>query len=247
VNAIERAQKAGFDGVQLQFSHGYLLSSFLSPHMNKRRDKWGGSTENRFRIIKEIMEKAREKVGAYPIIAKINGYEKSGDGLKLEEAVLIAKYLEKSGCDAIEISCGIAEEGFMALRGEFPFAMIAKHNPLMKRVPKLFYPVVKLILKHYLASPEPRYLFNVASAMEIKKNVSIPVIVVGGIRSLSDIENIIRNEQSDFVSMAKPFIIEPAIVKKFMEGKQAQSRCLDCNYCQIGIEKSSLRCYYGRI
>ncbi|HMM19956.1 MAG TPA: NADH:flavin oxidoreductase [Selenomonadales bacterium] len=246
-SAVERADKAGFDGVQLQLSHGYLLSAFLSPHMNKRKDKWGGTTENRFRIVKEIMERAREKVGDFPIIAKINGYEKSKDGLKPDEAVLIARYLEKSGCDAIEVSCGIAEEGFMALRGDFPFDMIAKHNHLMKRVPRLLHPMVKPILQYYFASPEPRHLYNVASAMKIKKNVSMPVIVVGGIRNLADIKHIIRNEQSDFVSMAKPFIIEPDIVKRLMEGKQPESRCIDCNYCQIGIEKSPLKCYYGKI
>ncbi|EGW38821.1 NADH:flavin oxidoreductase [Desulfosporosinus sp. OT] len=247
VSAVERAKKAGFDGVQLQLSHGYLLSSFLSPHMNKRKDKWGGSTENRFRIVKEIMERAREKVGYYPIIAKINGYEKSKDGITLEEAVLIAKCLEKSKCDGIEVSCGIAEEGFMALRGDFPFAMIAKHNHLMKRIPKILYPVVKPVLKYSFASPEPRYLYNVNSAKKIKENVKIPVIVVGGIRKLKDIEDIINNEQSDFVSMSRPFIIEPNIVKKFMEGKQQQSKCINCNYCQIGIERNPLKCYYGKI
>jgi 2,4-dienoyl-CoA reductase-like NADH-dependent reductase (Old Yellow Enzyme family) len=247
VNAIERAKKAGFDGVQLQISHGYLLSSFLSPHMNKRKDKWGGSIENRFRIVKEIMERAREKVGDYPIISKINGYEKSKDGLKLDEAISIAKHLEKSRCDAIEVSCGIAEEGFMATRGDFPFDMIAKHNHLMKKVPKILYPVVRPVLKHSFASPEPRYLYNVNSAKKIKENIKIPVIVVGGIRKLEDIEGIINSGQSDFVSMARPFIIEPAIVKKFMEGKQQQSRCIDCNYCQIGIEKNPLRCYYGKV
>jgi 2,4-dienoyl-CoA reductase-like NADH-dependent reductase (Old Yellow Enzyme family) len=247
VTAIERAKKAGFDGVQLQLSHGCLLSSFLSPHMNKRKDKWGGNTENRFRIVKEIIERARKRVGNYPIIAKVNGHERSKDGMKLDEAIVIAKYLEKSSCDAIEVSCGIGEEGFTVTRGDFPFDMIAKYNHLMKKVPKILYPVFKPILKHSFASPEPRYLYNVDSAMQIKRNIKIPVIVVGGIRKLEDIESIIRNGQSDFISMAKPFIIEPTIVKKFREGKQQQSRCIDCNYCQIGVEKNSVKCYYGKI
>jgi 2,4-dienoyl-CoA reductase-like NADH-dependent reductase (Old Yellow Enzyme family) len=219
VSAVDRAKKAGFDGVQLQLSHGYLLSSFLSPHMNKRKDKWGGSTENRFRIVKEIMERAREKVGDFPIISKINGYEKSKDGLKLDEAILIAKYLENLGCNAIEVSCGIAEEGFVASRGGFPFEMIAKYNHLMKKVPPMLYPLVKIVLKNRFASPEPQYLYNVNNAKKIKENVKIPVIVVGGIRKLEDIEHIINNGQSDFISMARPFIIEPDIVKRFMEGK----------------------------
>ncbi|SEP47329.1 NADH:flavin oxidoreductase [Propionispora vibrioides] len=246
-SAIERAKKAGFDGVQLQLSHGYLLSSFLSPHMNKRIDKWGGSSENRFRIVKEIMKKSREKVGDFPIIAKINGYEKSKDGLKLDEAILIAKYLESSRCNAIEVSCGIAEEGFMASRGSFPFEMIAKYNHLMKKVPKILYPLVKIVLKNRFASPEPKYLYNVDNAKKIKENIKIPVIVVGGIRKLEDIKSIINYGQSDFISMARPFIIEPDIVKKFMEGKQQESGCIDCNYCQIGIEESFLKCYYGKV
>ncbi|HBE77132.1 MAG TPA: NADH:flavin oxidoreductase [Firmicutes bacterium] len=247
VIAIERAKKAGFDGVQLQLSHGYLLSSFLSPHMNKRNDKWGGSTENRFRIVKKIMERAREKVVDYPILAKMNGYEKSKDGIKLEEALIIARNLEKASCDAIEISCGIAEEGFVGIRGEFPFDMIAQHNHLMQKMPKILYPFIKPVLKHSFASPEPRYLYNLDSAIEIKKNIKIPVIVVGGIRKLEDAYNMIQREQCDFIAMSRPFIIEPTIVKKFKENKQQQSKCIDCNYCQIGVEKTPVKCYYGKM
>lgn len=126
VKAAARAKKAGFDGVQLHLAHGFLLSSFLSPHMNKREDQWGGSMENRFRIIREILEKTRKSVGNYPILAKINGYEISKDGLKITEAITIAKYLEETGCDAIEVSCGIAEEGFVFARGEFPIEVLIK-------------------------------------------------------------------------------------------------------------------------
>lgn len=247
VNAIERAKKVGFDGVQLQLSHGALLSAFLSPHMNKREDKWGGNTEKRFRIVAEVMERTRNRVGNYPILVKINGYEKSKDGLKVEEAVLIAKYLEKSSCNAIEVSCGIAEEGFMATRGDFPFDIIAKDNHLMKKISKIMYPIVNPILKHAYASPHPIHLYNLSCAMEIKKHVKIPIIVVGGIRRLNDIETIIEKEQCDFVSMSRPFIIEPTIARKFIESKQLKSKCIDCNYCQIGVEKNPVKCYYGKI
>lgn len=124
VLCIERAKKSGFDGVQLHLAHGYLLSSFLSPHMNKRKDKWGGNTENRFKIVKEILLRARKLVGNYPIIAKINAYEKSSDGMNIHEAITISQYLEKFGCDAIEVSCGIGEDGFYVTRGDFPFDFI---------------------------------------------------------------------------------------------------------------------------
>ena len=247
VLAVQRAKKAGFNGVQLHAAHGYLLSSFLSSHMNKRTDKWGGDTENRFRIIGEIIRQARARVGEYPILAKINAYEKSKDGIKLEEAVKISRYLEQAGCDCIEVSCGIAEEGFVTTRGDFPFEMISAENFKMEKVPKLLHPLVGLVIKRTMDSPEPRFLYNLPHAEEIKKHVNVPVIVVGGIRKLEDIRNIIEQERCDFVSMSRPFIIEPNLVKKFKEGRQSESKCINCNYCLIGSETHPLKCYCGRM
>lgn len=246
VLGIERARKAGFDGVQLHLAHGYLLSSFLSPHMNKRNDKWGGNFENRFRIIKEIMEKARKLADDFPILVKINAYEKSKDGMKIEEAIKISKYLEELGCDAIEVSCGIAEDGFLISRGGFPFDILVKDNFRMKKIPKLLNPIVKPILTETMGSPKPFFLYNLNSAEEIRKHVKIPIIVVGGIRKLEDIKNIIEQDRCDFVSMSRPFIIEADIVKKFKEGKQNESKCINCNYCMVGVEERPLKCYYGR-
>ena len=245
--SIERAKKAGFDGVQLHLAHGYLLSSFLSPHMNKRTDKWGGSTENRFKIVSEIMKLAREKIGSYPILVKMNAYEKSKDGMKIDEAIKIAKLLEQSGCDAIEVSCGIAEEGFVSSRGGFPYDIITKYNHRTSKLPKVILPLIKPVLKMTMSSPKPYFLYNVSNAEEIKKHVKIPVIVVGGIRKIQEINDIIEQDKSDFVSMSRPFIIESDIVKKFKEGKQAESKCINCNYCMIGTEVDSLKCYFGRI
>ncbi len=247
VKGIERAKKAGFDGVELHLAHGYLLSSFLSPHMNKRKDRWGGNTENRFRIVKEILLKARETVRDYTIIAKINAYEKSNDGMKIDEAIKISKYLEEAGCDAITVSCGIAEDGFFTLRGDFPFEIMEHDNFRIKELPKFVRNLAKPVLERKFKSPTPYSSYNLDSAEKIKKQVSIPVITVGGIRKLSEIEEIIEGNKSDLVAMAKPFIIEPNIVKKFKEGKQTESRCINCNYCIIGIEERPLRCYYGKL
>lgn len=244
--AIERSKKAGFDGVQLHLAHGYLLASFLSPHMNKRTDHWGGSTENRFRIVKEILQQARAIVGDYPILAKINAYEKSADGMQLEEAIVIAKYLEKYGCDAIEVSNGIIEDGFWFSRGDFPFNIIVEDNFRLKHIPVFLRPLIKPVLEKQLQSPQPYSLFNLNSAEQIRKAVNIPVIVVGGIRKLSEIRDIIENDRCDFVSMAKPLIIEPNLVQKFKTGAQMESKCINCNYCVIGIEARPLKCYYGR-
>lgn len=246
VLAIERAKAADFDGVQLHLAHGYLLSSFLTPHMNKRKDQWGGSTENRFRIAEEIIQLARKRVGDYPILVKMNAWESSRDGIKLPEAIKIAKMLEEAGYDAIEVSCGIIEEGFVTPRGEVPYEMIIQQSDRLKKTPKIFYPVVKGVIKRAVASPEPRFLYNVDNATEIKERVKIPIIVVGGIRNLPDIAEIIQSEKSDYVSMSRPFIIEPGIVKKFRTGKQTESKCINCNYCMVGLQSTPLKCYYGK-
>ena len=84
----------GFDGVQLHGAHGYLLSAFLSPAQNRRADKWGGSTENRFRVIGQIIKRSKKKHGDFPIFIKVNGYDFQENGMREPEAVKIAKLLE---------------------------------------------------------------------------------------------------------------------------------------------------------
>jgi 2,4-dienoyl-CoA reductase-like NADH-dependent reductase (Old Yellow Enzyme family) len=125
--------------------------------------------------------------------------------------------------------------------------MIETNNFKMEKIPKFLNPLVGLVIERTMASPEPHFLYNLAHAEEIKKNVNIPVIVVGGIRKLEDIKYIIKQGRCDFVSMSRPFIIEPNLVKKFKEGRQSESKCVNCNYCLIGSETNPLKCYCGRI
>lgn len=110
--AVRRAQAAGFDAVQLHVAHGFLLSSFISPYTNRRTDEWGGPVENRTRIIAEIVRRAREMVGDFPIMAKMNATDGLGDkGLDAPECVEVARALESAGICAIEVSDGIFEAG----------------------------------------------------------------------------------------------------------------------------------------
>lgn len=247
VQGIKNAKGAGFDGVQIHLAHGYLLSEFVSPRMNKRRDEWGGSTENRFRIIKMIFDKARKEVGNYPIIAKINGYETLKNGITIEESVKIAKLLEQAGCDGIEVSNGTLKAGLATMRGQVPWKMVIAQNEKLNKMPKFTKKIVGVIANKAYPQPQPKALYNVDAAIAIKKAVNIPVIIVGGITKLEEIEGLIHNKKFDAVSMARPFIIEPNLVNKFKENKQTQSKCIQCNFCIIGCEKEPLRCYYGKV
>ncbi len=91
------------------------------------------------------------------------------------------------------------------------------------------------------------YNYNVDSAERIKKKLDIPVVVVGSIRTLNDIENITETKGIDFVSLRRPFIIEPNIVNKFQERKAIESKCIDCGYCLLGVGTKKLKCYFGKI
>lgn len=110
VLAAQLAQMAGLDGVELHCAHGYLLGEFLSPSTNKRTDKYGGSFENRVRIVVEIMEGIRGRCGpSFPLCVRISAEEFLDDGVALTDGVEIAAALERAGADCIDVSCGIYE------------------------------------------------------------------------------------------------------------------------------------------
>lgn len=246
ISAIERAKKAGFAGVQIHAAHGYLLSEFLSGGLNRRKDRWGGSTGNRFRIISEIMEGARNLVGDYPVLAKFSAYDNLKNGIREDEAVQLAIMFQKAGVDALEVSCG-ANDGLSTIRApKIPSAAIAANTlPVKIRsalLGSLVQKFIPLVVKRY----DPVYNYNISTAEKIKQNVDIPVIAVGGIRNINDINSFISEKKADYVSMCRPFIIEPDIVNKFKNGKQAASRCIDCCHCMFGPHDKPVRCYYGK-
>ena len=248
VLAIERAEKAGFDGVQLHAAHGYLLSEFLSPDMNRREDRWGGTTENRGRILREIIEKARKRVGDYPILVKLNGYDFQPHGMRVEEAAKIASMLQAAGCDGIEVSCGVVDDGLSTIRGpEVPVEAALEYSFRLKDKPALIKKMIPAISPLFVKPYEPVDNYNVCAAMEIKERVDIPVIAVGGIKDLGDIREIIQGNMADYVGMSRAFIIEPDIVNLFQAELSDASECISCCYCIVSIEEKPIECYYGEL
>lgn len=199
--AMLRAKKAGCDGVQIHIAHGYLLSEFISPYTNRREDQWGGSIENRTRILKEIITSGKRLVGEdYPVLVKLNttdGFDGAGY-LTTEDALYAAKLLDSLGVAAIEVSGGIKE----SKKG---FAWPGINTPEKEA---------------YFAS----------AAKKIKAEVSCPVILVGGLRSKSVMESVIEKGIADMVALCRPFIKEPDLVKRFING-QARVTCASCNGC----------------
>lgn len=246
VSAIERAQKAEFDGVQINAAHGYLLSGFLSPAMNQREDQWGGSSENRFRIIRKIFENSRKRVGNFPILIKINAYDDQSEGMRLDESIKIAQKLQNVGCDAIEVSCGVRDDGFSTVRvPQLYLESMIKHSFRLKDQPLIAKKIMTHVLPLMVHRYDPIYNYNVCAAREIKKHVTIPIIVVGGIRDIGAITQVINEHMADYIAMSRPFIIEPDLVNNFKTKKQSSSECLSCGLCAVTMEDMTTQCHYG--
>ena len=112
IQSSRRAKEAGFDGVELHVAHGYLLSSFISPYTNRRKDEWGGTLTNRLRIVVEIIQGIKKLLGKeFPLIVKLNSSDFLPEGLNIDESIEIAKILESEGTDGLEVSGGMAEAG----------------------------------------------------------------------------------------------------------------------------------------
>lgn len=249
VSAAVRAEKAGFDGVQLHGGHGYLLHDFMSPYGNRRNDKWGGSLENRCRIVELIIKGIKDNTNL-PVWIKLSAEDNRRGGMNIDYSVEVCKRLEKAGCDAIEVSCGSVQDGMNTMRSTvLPMDAVFKYREPCASFPKMLkkiaLPAAKLI-NPLIKQPQPLENFNVANAEKIKKNVSIPVIVVGGIYKVSDMKEILDSDKADFISLCRPFICEPNLVKKLKDGQQ-EAKCIMCNYCGLVIEKEPTRCLYGKV
>ncbi len=223
--AARRTKEAGFDGVQLHAAHGYLLSGFLSPYTNKRQDKYGGSTENRVRIIENIYERTVDLVGKdFPILIKMNGDDFLENGLTVEESKKIAKMLSKMGFAAIEVSGAMWD---VALRTQEELGFLP-----------VFIPESRVDI-----DSKDKEAYNLPFAKEIKKVIDVPLIMVGGIRSIDVIEKILKEGDADFVALSRPLIREPDLPNKWLKGIGSETcECISCNACLGSTTTGQLRC-----
>jgi 2,4-dienoyl-CoA reductase-like NADH-dependent reductase (Old Yellow Enzyme family) len=239
--AASRAKKAGFDGIQIHAAHGYLLSNFLSPLLNRRTDEWGGDPARRFMLLKRVYESVRESTGSdFPIIAKINISEHMSGGISLEEATQHIGQLSELGIDAVEISCGsVAFAPFYQSRGLVPIKEFSGKFPRLSR------PFVRMVLE--AAFPERKYVFeegyNLWAAEKVRTVMGDkPLIVVGGLRSLEFMDTMVRERRADFVSLCRPFVREPLVVNRWRNGDIEKAGCTNCNKCfaRVGLDKPLL-------
>lgn len=198
--AAQRAQKAGFDAVEIHGAHAYLIAQFLSPLTNHRQDVYGGNCDGRTRFAREILIEVRKAVGPdFPIIFRLAVSEILEGGIDPQESADIAKMLMNTGVDAFDLSVGT-------------------HYRLNRSMCSELEPM----------SYVQGWRLNLVEKM--KKHLKVPVIAVGPFREPNIAEKAIKEGKVDFVALGRPFIADPQWAVKALKGRDAEiNRCISCN------------------
>lgn len=240
--AARRAREAGADGVQIHAAHGYLIAEFLSPFFNRRTDAWGGSPENRFRFLREIILAVRQHAGDdFPVLVKIVHDDGTPEtGMTPELAADVAGRLAGLGIAGLELSAGgTSWAPFRMSRGEVPLEELTRVFPWVVR------PMMRRRLGAMSAAAafEPDY--NAAAARVVRRALGeVPLILVGGIRELASMEALVSSGAADLISLCRPLVREPRLVAHLAAGKATAARCTSCNRCFAAVaQRLPLRCY----
>jgi 2,4-dienoyl-CoA reductase-like NADH-dependent reductase (Old Yellow Enzyme family) len=236
--AAQMAVRAGFDAIELHAGHGYLLSQFLSPWTNSRKDRYGGSLENRLRFPVSVIKHVREVVGPdYPIIVKMNCEDGFKGGLTIDEAVEAAKSFEAAGASMLVPSCGFtARTSFYMMRGNVPIWDYVKSekNPVTKMGMALF--------GRFMVKEVPfTELFLFDQAKRIKDAVKIPVACIGGVCSVEDMDKAMK-EGFEFIQIGRATIRDPNVIRKMQSGEITASDCDHCNRCVAAMAAQGVMC-----
>jgi 2,4-dienoyl-CoA reductase-like NADH-dependent reductase (Old Yellow Enzyme family) len=219
--AAKRAQQVGFDMVQIDAARDSLLSQFLSPHTNKREDQWGGSLQGRCKIHFDVINAIKSEVGnSFPLSIKLGMQDGFVGGLMFSEGKELAIKLAQNGdLDGLEVSQG--------LQG---------HN------------WDETVLKININTQQDEGYFH-AWTQTIKNDTkNVAIIMNGGLRSYTYMEEIIKNNVADLIALCRPLIKQPALIKMWKEKSSSRSECTSCNNCILALMQGlPFDCYLDKV
>jgi len=230
-------EAAGFDALEVHLGHNYLPSAFLSPALNDRTDRFGGSLENRARLSREILKAVREAVGGrLAIVAKLNMIDAVPKGLGIEESLEVARMIESDGTlDALVLTGGSSFGNPMFLfRGDAPRKEFAAALPPLLRLG------FKLVGQKFMPDTPFEEAYFEAHARRFKDALDLPVILLGGINRRETIEKALGDGFA-FVQMGRALLREPDLLLRMQSGEQRAGICIHCNRCMASIY-SGTRC-----
>ena len=203
----DRARTAGFDGVQIHSAHGYLFNQFLSPLFNHRNDEYGGDIKNRARALMEGVQAIREAVGK-------------------DYPVLV----KLNSTDGLENGLNLEESvqiGDMLAKSAIDAIEISGGLPLS----------AKLMPSRFGINSAEKEAYFQDAARAFKKEIDVPIILVGGNRSFQVAEHLVEEEVADYISMSRPFIREPDLINRWKSGDLSKATCVSDNMCFGAAQK----------
>ncbi len=243
--AVHTAHEAGFDSVEVHAGHGYLISQFLSPWTNRRRDEFGGSLENRMRFMKmcltEVMEVAAQDNMA--VLVKHNMEDGFRSGIQIPESIEIAKEIEKFGVNGIVLSSGFVSRAPMAvMRGRIPTKTMSHYMGWNEWLQKI---VVDLFGKWLITDYKFEECFFLENAKKFREALTGPLVYVGGIVSREGIEKVL-DAGFEMVQMARCLINDPSFVNKMKNGDiTTRSGCDHRDYCIARMYSKDMQCCHN--
>lgn len=238
-NAVRLAKDAGFDCVEIHAGHGYLISQFLSPYTNHRRDHWGGDLNHRMDFMRLCIDEVmRAAGGEIAVVVKTNMRDGFRGGNDLPEGIIIAQELEKLGVDGLVLSGGFVSKAPMyVMRGSMPIHTMTHYMDCWW----LKYGV-RFGGGHLMIKNEPyEDLYFLDDALEVRRNVKLPLIYVGGCVSRTGIEKVLHSG-FEAVQMARALINEPDFVNRMANGEE-RCGCDHVNYCIARMYSIDMKCH----
>lgn len=241
-DAVRTARDAGFDCVEVHAGHGYLISQFLSPYTNHRRDEFGGSLQNRMTFMHMCLEESLKAAGSdMALIVKTNMRDGFKGGLEIEDCLTVAKEIERAGVHGMVLSGGFVSKAPMyVMRGEMPiFAMTHYMKQLW-----LKYGV--RLAGRFMIKPEPfKPLYFLDDARLFRRELKLPLIYVGGVIDRKGADTVLGDEGFDFVQMGRALLNQPDFVNRMLHAGDTNHRC-DCdhvNYCIARMYSREMACH----
>lgn len=233
------AREAGFDAVEIHAGHGYLISQFLSPSTNHRKDEFGGTLANRMRFMEMVMEEVMKAAGNdMAVLVKMNMRDGFRGGMELDESLQVARKLQELGANALVLSGGFVSKAPMyVMRGEMPIRTMTHYMTCWW----LKYGV-RLVGKYMIPSVPFREAYFLEDALKFREALDIPLVYVGGLVSRQKIEEVL-NHGFEAVQMGRALLNEPDFVNRMRREENARCNCRHSNYCIARMYTLDMACH----
>jgi 2,4-dienoyl-CoA reductase-like NADH-dependent reductase (Old Yellow Enzyme family) len=239
--SVHLAREAGFDCVEIHAGHGYLISQFLSPYTNKRKDKYGGSLENRMRFMKMVINEVMTAAGNdMAVVVKTNMYDGFKSGMQVDECILVAKELEKLKVHALVLTAGfVSRAPMVVMHGAMPIKTLIHYMNIWKfwwlRL------ALRVVGKMMIPAVPFKEVYFLETAKKFREALQLPLIYVGGLVSRKNMDDVL-DAGFELLQMARVLINDTDFINKLKNGLE-RSNCKHSNYCIGRMYSIDMKCH----